>query len=202
MNNLTKIILAAVAGAMAGAGITTFIFKRKENKRIIQAQMNADFDMPEPDEYEDNDPEAFGNEISVSRTDEKPPISIVYRQLASKYRGETNDDAAEEDKTETDAEMKEGEDMSNISVPYLISGTEFEDNEMDYEQKSYMLFADGILVDEFGDMVDDDDIDDIVGKDNLHHFGDDPEDPDTIYVRNDKYRTDFEVCQSLENYGE
>lgn len=202
MNNLTKIILAAVAGAMAGAGITTFIFKRKENKRIIQAQMDADFDMSEPDEYEDNDPEAFGNEISVSRTDEKPPISIVYRQLASKYRGETNDDAAEEDKTETDAEMKEGEDMSNISVPYLISGTEFEDNEMDYEQKSYMLFADGILVDEFGDMVDDDDIDDIVGKDNLHHFGDDPEDPDTIYVRNDKYRTDFEVCQSLENYGE
>ena len=202
MNNLTKIILAAVAGAMAGAGITTFIFKRKENKRIIQAQMDADFDMPEPDEYEDNDPEAFGNEISVSRTDEKPPISIVYRQLASKYKGETNDDAAEEDKTETDAEMKEGEDMSNISVPYLISGTEFEDNEMDYEQKSYMLFADGILVDEFGDMIDDDDIDDIVGKDNLHHFGDDPEDPDTIYVRNDKYRTDFEVCQSLENYGE
>ena len=202
MNNLTKIILAAVAGAMAGAGVTTFIFKRKENKRIIQAQMDADFDMPEPDEYEDNDPEAFGNEISVSRTDEKPPISIVYHQLASKYRGKTNDDAAEEDKTETDAEMKEGEDMSNISVPYLISGTEFEDNEMDYEQKSYMLFADGILVDEFGDMIDDDDIDDIVGKDNLHHFGDDPEDPDTIYVRNDKYRTDFEVCQSLENYGE
>ena len=202
MNNLTKIILAAVAGAMAGAGITTYIFKRKENKRIIQAQMDADFDMPEPDEYEDNDPEAFENEISVSRTDEKPPISIVYHQLASKYRGETNDDAAEEDKTETDAEMKEGEDMGNISVPYLISGTEFEDNEMDYEQKSYMLFADGILVDEFGDMIDDDDIDDIVGKDNLHHFGDDPEDPDTIYVRNDKYRTDFEVCQSLENYGE
>ena len=202
MNNLTKIILAAVAGAMAGAGITTFIFKRKENKRIIQAQMDADFDMPEPDEYEDNDPEAFGNEISVSRTDEKPPINIVYHQLASKYRGETNDDAAKEDETETDAEMKEGEDMSNISVPYLISGTEFEDNEMDYEQKSYMLFADGILVDEFGDIIDDDDIDDIVGKDNLHHFGDDPEDPDTIYVRNDKYRTDFEVCQSLENYGE
>lgn len=202
MNNLTKIILAAVAGAMAGAGITTFIFKRKENKRIIQAQMDADFDMPEPDEYEDNNPEAFGNEIGVSRTDEKPPISMVYHQLASKYRGETNDDAAEEDKTETDAEMKEGEDMSNISVPYLISGTEFEDNEMDYEQKSYMLFADGILVDEFGDMVDDDDIDDIVGKDNLHHFGDDPEDPDTIYVRNDKYHIDYEICQSLENYGE
>lgn len=188
MNNLTKFILSFIGGAAVGAGIATIIFKNKEKKKIIKEQMAEDFDMPEPI---NDDEEEYAPDIIP---DEKPPIDVVYHKLASVYK----DGVLEEDYRE---EKKGGEDtMSSISVPYLISGTEFEDNEYDYEQVSLTLYSDGILADDEGNIVYDEDIDEVVGKENLNHFGDDPDDPDTIYVRNDTEKRDYEVCQSLETY--
>lgn len=76
--------------------------------------------------------------------------------------------------------------------PYTISPEEF--GEIDYETKSWTLYSDGILVDEFDQIVEDEHL--YLG-DCLKEFNDD----DAIYVRNDKEEVDYEILKVTEEFS-
>ena len=80
------------------------------------------------------------------------------------------------------------------STPYVISPMEFGDFE-DYQAISLTYTADGVLLDDAFDPVED--IDKTVGKDFAKNFGTYPDDPDTVYIRNDALCSDFEICKDL-----
>lgn len=79
--------------------------------------------------------------------------------------------------------------------PYTIPPEDFSMFE-DYDTIFCDYFADGILADDTGKIIMD--VDDLVGKENLQKFGE--YEDDTIYVRNDQRKIDFEICKDLSAY--
>lgn len=81
-------------------------------------------------------------------------------------------------------------------IPYVISPEEFD--ELDgYTLISLTYFADGVLSDEHGAIIDDPE--EIVG-DALNHFGEYEE--DAVFVRNDAKRCDYEILRDERDYDE
>lgn len=79
----------------------------------------------------------------------------------------------------------------------VISPDEF--GEMDeYEQISLTYYADGVLTDDNDAVIDD--VDSTVGKDALDHFGE--YEDDSVYVRNDVLKCDFEILLDQRDYSE
>lgn len=97
-------------------------------------------------------------------------------------------------KTGTQEEPEKSENSGD--VPYVISPDEFD--ELDgYTAISLTYFADGVLSDENGVIIDD--VEEIVG-DGLNHFGE--YDEDAVYVRNDAKRCDYEILKDERKYAE
>lgn len=93
-------------------------------------------------------------------------------------------------------EKKEGGDAM-IEKPYIIPPEEFD--ELDgYTVVSLTCFADKIVVDDYGVLVDD--VDELVGLDSLNHFGEYEE--DSVFVRNDARHTDYEILLDTRTYSE
>lgn len=95
------------------------------------------------------------------------------------------------------------EDLRNRTeeAPYIISYTEFQVNEEEYEQIQIEWYsADEILVDDKDDVVADPD--DLVGDYNLKRFGYLSGDPRQLYVRNDVLRTDFSIVMNDNSYAQ
>lgn len=58
--------------------------------------------------------------------------------------------------------------------------------------------ADGVLLDDMNEIVDD--IEETVGEDSLEHFGE--YEDDSVYVRNDAKKCDYEILLDQRNYQE
>ena len=86
--------------------------------------------------------------------------------------------------------------VTSGDVPYVISPEEFDELE-GYTPISLTYFADGLLADENGVIVDD--VEEIIG-DALDHFGEYEE--DAVFARNDAKRCDYEILKDERTYAE
>ena len=96
------------------------------------------------------------------------------------------------------SDRKEGgsEEMA-VDKPYVISPEEFDDYE-DYNKVVLTYYADQVLADDYGNIVSD--VENAVGHASLKTFGQYEE--DTVFVRNDARRTDYEITRDLRNYSD
>ena len=81
--------------------------------------------------------------------------------------------------------------------PFVIDPSEFGENP-EYDTMTLTYFADGVLVDDVDDVIEEPDI--VVGLENLkvfEEFG-----ATTVYVRNDIYKTDYEIIRDDWNYSD
>lgn len=81
--------------------------------------------------------------------------------------------------------------------PFVIDPSEFGENP-EYDTMTLTYFADGVLVDDVDDIVEEPDI--VVGLENLkvfEEFG-----ATSVYVRNDIYKTDYEIIRDDWNYSD
>lgn len=83
--------------------------------------------------------------------------------------------------------------------PYVISADRY--GEYDSYSCINLTYYDGdcTLADSSDAVIED--IEKVVG-DALDHFGDDPNDPDTVFVRNERYMTDYEINRDERSYLE
>jgi hypothetical protein len=88
----------------------------------------------------------------------------------------------------------------NVERPYVIKPEEFDEGLDGYNSVSLTYYNDGILADDDDEIVDD--IDAIVGLESLKHFGEYAEDPDSVFVRNDALKCDYEICLDLRNFSD
>lgn len=72
--------------------------------------------------------------------------------------------------------------------PYVISPSEFGELE-NYEQCTLTFYADGVLTDSNDEEVDD--VDSLIGRESLSHFGE--YEDDSVFVRNDTTKMDYEI---------
>lgn len=91
----------------------------------------------------------------------------------------------------------EKKEVKGVKRPYVISPAEF-DTEDDYEVYSLTYYADGVVVDEQNNIIED--VDSMIGRDSLNHYGEYEE--DAVHVRNEAMQCDFEILRDLRNYSD
>ena len=99
-------------------------------------------------------------------------------------------------KKDDEEENEEGENDMNDS-PYVISPEEF-GNVDDHICVYLSYYADGVLADDWGTEVIDPEEE--VGPNIVSHFGEYEE--DTVFVRNEKLKVDYEICRDLRTFAE
>lgn len=90
---------------------------------------------------------------------------------------------------------EEGEGEGCDDGPRVISPAEFAVVD-DYDAVSLVYYRDGILADDWGNIIKN--ADEIVGSDFASHFG--QYEDDTVYVRNSELKTDYEINRDLRTY--
>lgn len=188
MNGTLSKVFIFAAGAAIGSAVTWKILKTKY-ERLAQEEIDSVKEVYEK-RYEDRcelvtDPTY--TEIAVNEDTmegELDPVTVEYEDILAD-NGYT---------TETTPTKKEATDTKK---PYVIAPEDFGEND-DYEITSLTYYADGILTDDADDPIDD--IDLFVGKESLTHFGE--YEDDSVYVRNDKFKCDYEILLDSRNYSD
>lgn len=158
------------AGAAIGSAVAWYVTKCKYEEII-----KAEFDYREQYGSIDAAVETDGTQIDIP-TD----APDEYYEIASEYQ---NDYMKEE---------------KYLKVrPYVISSDEFGQAD-EYDVMELTYFADGVVADDWGEMIEN--VDEVVGLASLLTFGDNNDDPDTVYVRNDERKCDYEICADTRNY--
>lgn len=187
MNITWNKVLWFAAGAVIGAAVTGNYFKTKY-ERISQEEIESvkqAFSAPQQSEPTEGD-----TECEVESLDESDPTP----EEVFNYNAIISAQGYGESAIPVDSERKE---VKGVSRPYVISPVEF-DTLDDYEVFSLIYYADGVLADEVGNVIED--IESMVGRDSLNHFGE--YEDDSVHVRNDAQQCDFEILRDLDKYSD
>jgi len=104
-------------------------------------------------------------------------------------------------RSEDDVDYSEEDSNRNSESPYIISVQEYMAGEAEFNQVTVSYFAgDEVLCDDSDDPIDE--VETVVGHDNLTKFGHRSNDANIVYVRNEKLQIDFEVIKNNGNYSE
>lgn len=182
MNTLNKLFIFA-AGAAIGSAITWKILKTKYEQ--LEEELDDDWEEEDDDDdefYDDLDEEEDEYEPSEEEKEEYENVvdSTGYRNYSVK--SEAKKEVVEEDE--------------DVIKPYVISPEEFDDNE-DYGTVSLTYYADGVITDELGDIIDDDLLGDI---DVSKHFGE--YEDDSVFVRDDECKIEYEILADSRRFDE
>ena len=193
---MNKDLLSKVLIFMAGCGIGSVVTWKLIDKKYAQIAQ----------EEIDSVKEALG-QFNDSETEVEPK---------SKDEGYEND---EDDQFDCDTESAK-EELANIckeqgydyngiskkeekeemaeSKPYVISPEEFDEN--GYKTKTLFYYNDDVVTDERGKVLSEKSIEKLIGKESLTTFG--QYESDSVFVRNDDLKTDYEILADERNYHE
>jgi hypothetical protein len=88
-----------------------------------------------------------------------------------------------------------------IEEPIIISQEEFMQNDSGYEQSTLSFYrGDHVLTDERENVIED--LNEVVGAENMTRFGQNSSDPNVLHIRNGRLQMDFEVCLSEGSYSQ
>lgn len=193
---LSRVLYFAV-GAVIGSAATYFVVKNKYEELANQERIEREEYYKQKEAEEAEEAEEGEEEVSDLEQEE-------YKRLAGNYSDpeqEKGDDILKYYRKkvkehEEERFKEEEEEMAN--TPYVISPDEF--GEEGYKEVSLTYYADGVLTDEENYEMSKDQIKRTVGEDAVNHFGEYEE--DSVFVRNDKLKTDYEILKDLRAYSE
>lgn len=128
--------------------------------------------------------------------DPRPPVDVVVENVEVTQNVTV---VAKDDPRDWDYNAEVADRELNPDIPYTISFEEFNENNVGHEQTTMTYYAqDETLADSQDKPVDN--IDYVIGEDNLNRFGDGSLDPNVVYIRNEKIDMDFEITRSNGSY--
>lgn len=178
MNDTLSKVLIFTAGATIGSVVTWKLLDAKYAQR-------AEREIKDVEEYYkgkyssiDTDGDSSEDDVivtpDITEEDKKQYIDIV-----KNYTGE-----------------KGGSESMEIGTPpYVIPPEEF-DTLDGYEAISLTYYTDGVLADDADYPIED--IENIVGKDFVNHFGE--YEPDSVFIRNEMLKVDYEILMDYRPY--
>ncbi len=184
MENIVKSAVIFAAGVSIGAAVTWKLLKEKY-ARIAQEEIDS---VKEVYSAKESKIKKILSEADVIKIKDNPvdeSIRHEYSKTVASF-GYTN----AEDKKEVKEEIKLAE------KPYVIPPEDFDD--LDYDTVTLTYYADKVLADEYDNQIED--VESLVGEESLTHFGEYEE--DSVYVRNDQYKTDYEILLDMRTYEE
>ena len=183
MNSKVAFIIGSVVGVGIGVAGTYSYFKDKYEK-LAEEDFNSRRVFEKKKKEESVEP--IVEKTADSRTVDKPSIAecaaILQREGYVNY---------------SDMQNKKQKQEIAVDRPYVIQPSDFGEFD-DYEKISLTYTADGVLLDDMNEIVDD--IEETVGEDSLEHFGE--YEDDSVYVRNDAKKCDYEILLDQRNYQE
>lgn len=176
------------AGAAIGSAVTWNALKTKYEQIANEdiESVKRHYKMKETGEQAVKGFEDGLNGVKETTSAAEEEIKDKYESYAKKYLSD------QDEKPGSEVKKKEEE---KVEKPYVISPDEF--GEIDeYETISLTLYADNVLADDQGNVIDD--VEETVGEDSLNHFGEYEE--DSVFVRNDERRCDYEILADALTY--
>lgn len=179
MNKSTLInFLMFTAGAAIGSVVTWKLIDEKY-KKLAHDEIEEVRKYYKSKETSEEEPETDDSTVISGQMD-----LVEYAKMLNE-QGYTN---------YTETEIKE---MSSVKKPYVIEPEQF--GEIDYyDTETLYYYADGVLADDGGNPIED--VDGMIGADSLDHFGE--YEDDSVHVRNDAKKTDYEILRELSNYSD
>ena len=177
---LSKLLIFA-AGAGIGSAVTWKFIKTKY-EQIAQEEIDnvKEYYRKKNEEAETETVFDLGKAIAEGFAD---GIKGVYEEVSSNDVADYNSIIQEEGYSE------DGEEVADTDGPYIIDADEFGDS-YEYDTDRLVYYTnDGVLTTESDEVIDD--VDHIVGVENLTKF----DDEDVIFVRNDVTKCDYEITR-------
>lgn len=182
---LSNIIMFAT-GAALGSLVTWKIVSEREKRR-------ADEEIESVKEvysrrHAADDEDRSGDVIVPSKYDNNTDIQEYAAIIAKQGYGDVE-------------KFEEGgtDDMDDVEGPFVISPEEFDELD-EFDVQSLTYYADGVVTDEYGNVLDAEEIEDTIGADFYKHYGDYEYDEYSVYVRNESHGCDYEILKDLRNY--
>ena len=191
MNDKLSSVIIFCGGVFIGGFLTWDFFKTKYEKiadeEIASVKETFEHREPRPDKNYNVEEVPKGNDayINVSPGVAERIIQIID---SNGYRNYSNT-AIETDKKGGTADME-------LKQPYVITPEQYEDN-VDYTKVSLTWYNDEVLEDDWGNVLDPDDV---IGSDALKTFG--QYEKDSVFVRDDDEQIDYEVLLDTRSYKE
>ena len=180
MSDKIKVFLSFVAGATVGT-IVTWKFTKNKYEQIAQDEIDSVKEVFSSRILNESTKEVDKNDNQI---DDKPDILEYANRLMD--NGYADYSVSNNNKKEK---------VNLMDEPYVISPEECGVLD-DYEVVSLTYYADQVLADENGDLIDDVDV--VVGSDSLTRFGE--YEDDSVFVRNDKLKCDYEILLDQRKY--
>ena len=181
-----KGLLIFAAGLAVGAVAGAVIVKNKvladakaeiEEVRDYYRSQRGEVKQEEVEEVKEMVEEAIDRVQDMIKENDNKKERVNYNKLVNNYNPSKN--------------------VVEYDDPFVIDPSEFGENP-EYDTETLTYFADGVLVDDVDDVIEEPDI--VVGLENLkifEEFG-----ATTVYVRNDIYKTDYEIIRDDWNYSD
>lgn len=169
-----KCAVALIFGAAIGS-VTTWFFTKKYYAQIAQEEI-------------DSVKEVFSKraaDISNTEPVEEPTVEKCTEVI--------NEEGYSPEEVEPMGEKK-----TLYDEPYVIEPDEF-GTMFDYDQIELTYYADGVLTDDWNYPVDPIDL---VGANFAEHFGENEDEPDTVYIRNDEKKAEYVINMDIRNSTE
>lgn len=188
MKNNVKCLLAFTFGAAVGVA-ASWKYMELKYKQIADAEIESVKELYSSKPVEEDIEEADEEEPVVEepkKEESKDDERVAYNQILKSTGYHNNYSTI----------SKEGEASNDsIDTPYIIDETEL--GELDYEVINLTYYeGDNTLADDLDELVDD--VDSAVGWANLDKFGE----YDSICVRNDARRVDFEILLDIRSFAD
>lgn len=177
MNTKIRDVFIFAIGAAVGSVVTWKLIENKykqiadEEIESVKESFGKRF---EPKEFE---PEVMETTNKITL---KPSLTEFAKRLSDEgYVAYSNSEIT----------MKGGGEHVSDAKPIVISPDEF--GELEYECINLNYYADGVLADDWDNVIEN--IDETIGEDSLTRFGEYAD--DTVYVRNDSLKADYEITR-------
>ena len=180
MNDKLSSVIIFCGGVFIGGFLTWDFFKTKYEKiadeEIASVKETFEHREPRPDKNYKVEETLKGNDAYINIID------------SNSYRNYSN--------TEIETEKKGGTADMELKQPYVITPEQYEDN-VDYTKVSLTWYNDEVLEDDWGNVLDPDDV---IGSDALKTFG--QYEKDSVFVRDDDEQIDYEILLDTSSYKE
>lgn len=185
MNKTVFGVLTFAAGAVIGSAVTWKLVKTRY-EQITQEEINSVKEYyGQKHEPKESEPDSEQFEPESNDIEEKRRIDIYeVKEYLEKIRENGYNTGVNNDP------VKEGGVMMVNDGPHVIPPVEFGDID-EYEQHTLYYYTDGVLADDYGNPIVD--VMGMIGINPAEHFGE--YEPDSVYVRNDYLKADFEILR-------
>ena len=208
MNKTVIGIISFAAGAAIGSVATFMSIKNKyeqiakeEIEEVREVYMNAIRKTEEvDDEHEDSAPVNEAPKVAELKSYNDVVKESGYINYGNITEAEVEEMVKEKTKEiveECNDILKKTEDKVN-NKPYVISPDEFGD---EYNVVTLVCYNDKVVTTyDTGEVLTDEEVEKLVGLDSLSRFGEYEE--DSVFVRNDSIKVDYEILRDEENYSD